>query len=200
MQDVLETQEEKELEPKPQGEQEEPQGTDWKAEARKWEDRAKENLKKAKASAGTNPHYNPKYEAYSSNCQRCVLTYEARRRGYDVTALPTYSGDLLPYGRDYLKGLSNPKTVNTGKSVMKIRKEMQSYGDGARAIVQVTKGREGHVFIAENKGGKIIYIDPQINSRYIKLSLREVSNSAITRIDNQDFTEYAKNAFTRQKV
>ena len=49
MQDVLETQEEKELEPKPQGEQEEPQGTDWKAEARKWEDRAKENLKKAKA-------------------------------------------------------------------------------------------------------------------------------------------------------
>ena len=53
---------------------------------------------------------------------------------------------------------------------------------------------------AENKGGKIVYIDPQINGRYTKLSLREVSNSAITRIDNQDFTEYAKNAFTRQKV
>ena len=154
----------------------------------------------AKASKGTNPHYNPKYEAYSSNCQRCVLTYEARRRGYDVTALPTYSGDLLPYGRDFMKGLSNPKTVDTGKSVMKIRKEMQSYGDGARAIVRVGKGREGHVFIAENKGGKIIYIDPQVNGRYTKLSLREVSRSDITRIDNQDFTEYAKNAFTRQKV
>ena len=159
-----------------------------------------EPMSMVQASAGTNPHYNASFEAYSANCQRCVLTYEARRRGYDVAALPTYSGDLLPYGGDYLKGLSNPKTVNTGKSVMKIRKEMQSYGDGARAIVHVAKGREGHVFIAENKGGKIVYIDPQINGRYTKLSLRKVSNSAITRIDNQDFTEYAKNAFTRQKV
>ena len=152
------------------------------------------------AAKGTNPHFNQNFDAYSSNCQRCVLTYEARRRGYDVTALPTYSGDMLPYGRDYLMGLSNPKTVNTDKSVSKIRKEMQSYGDGARAIIHVSNSRGGHVFIAENKSGKIIYIDPQINGRYTKLDLKKVSSSAITRIDNQDFTDYARNAFTRQKV
>lgn len=154
----------------------------------------------AQASAGTNPHYNPSFDAYSSNCQRCVLTYEARRRGYDVTALPTYKGDLLPYGGDYLKGLSNPKTVNVGVSARKVTNQMKSYGDGARSIIHVSNSKGGHVFIAENKGGKIYYIDPQLNGRYTRLDLSMVSQVRVTRIDNQQFTDYAKNAFTRQKV
>lgn len=159
-----------------------------------------EPMTPAEASAGTNPHYSPSYDAYSSNCQRCVITYEARRRGYDVTALPTYSGDLLPYGKDYLKALSNPKIVGTGKSVKKIQQEMKSYGDGSRAIIAVSRGRNGHVFIAENNRGKISYIDPQTNKKYTNLSLSKVTNSSVTRLDNQQFTDYAKNAFTRQKV
>lgn len=157
-------------------------------------------MQPAEASAGTNPHYNPEYDAYSSNCQRCVLTYEARRRGYNVTALPTYSGDLLPYGKDYLKGLSNPRIVNVGKSVRKLENEMKNYGNGSRAIIGVSKGHNGHVFIAENHNGKISYIDPQTNERYSGLSLKRVSNATVTRIDNQSFTDYAKHAFTRQKV
>ena len=154
----------------------------------------------AQASAGTNPHYDKQFDAYSSNCQRCVLTYEARRRGYNVTALPTYSGDLLPYGRDFLRGFSNPQTIDVGKSTRKITKQMKSYGDGSRAIIGISKGSNGHVFIAENVHGKIYYVDPQTNSKYNKLSLSKVSRADITRIDNQEFTEYAKNAFTRQKV
>lgn len=148
-----------------------------------------EPLSPAKASAGTNPHYNAEYDAYSSNCQRCVLTYEARRRGYDVTALPTYSGDLLPYGGDYLRGLSNPKTIDVGRSSRKLESQMRGYGDGARAIVRVSKGRKGHVFIAENSSGKIFYVDPQTNRRYSGVTLKKVSNARITRIDNQQFTE-----------
>lgn len=154
----------------------------------------------SRASAGTNPHYSPEFEAYKANCQRCVLAYEARRRGYDVTALPTYSGDLLPYSRDYLKALSNPKTVDTGKSVRKIQSQMKQYGSGSRAIIRVANGHDGHVFIAENIGGKISYVDPQTNERFSKLSLKYVSVSSVTRIDNQQFTEYARHAFTRQKV
>lgn len=152
------------------------------------------------ASAGTNPHYSPKYDAYSSNCQRCVLTYEARRRGYDVTALPTYHGDMLPYNKDYLKALSNPKVINVGKSKRKLESQMRKYGDGARAIVGVSKGRNGHVFIAENSNGKISYIDPQTNKRYGSVNLRSIDNTTVTRIDNQSFTGYARHAFTRQKV
>ena len=77
---------------------------------------------------------------------------------------------------------------------------MKSYGNGSRAIVRIRKGRNGHVFIAENKNGKVQYVDPQTNKRYNKLTLNHVSNAAVIRIDNQASTEYAKNAFTRQKV
>lgn len=154
----------------------------------------------AKASKGTNPHYSAEYDAYSSNCQRCVLTYEARRRGYDVTALPTYSGDLLPSGGDYLRALSNPEVVDVGKSTRRIEAQMAQYGSGSRAIVRVARGSNGHVFIAENQGGKVIYVDPQTNKRYSGLSLKKVSTAALVRIDNQQFTDYAKNAFTRQRV
>lgn len=152
------------------------------------------------ASKGTNPHYDNGYDAYSSNCQRCVLTYEARRRGYDVTALPTYHGDMLPYSGDYLKSLSNPHTVGVGKSVKKIESEMRSYGSGSRAIIHVMRGNNGHVFMAENINGKISYIDPQTNKRYSNLNLSKVSYAGVTRTDNQQFTDYARNAFTRQKV
>ena len=155
----------------------------------------------ARASEGTNPHYNSAYEAYSSNCQRCVLTYEARRRGYDVTALPTYKGDLLPSGGDYLKALSNPEVVDVGKSVRKIEAQIRQYGPGSRSIIRVAKANgNGHVFIAENVGGKIVYIDPQLNTRASKLSLARVSSASVIRIDDQQFTEYARNAFTRQRV
>ena len=136
----------------------------------------------AAASAGTNPHYNRDYAAYSSNCQRCVLTYEARRRGYDVTAL------------------SNPKTVDVGKSKIKLESQMRGYGNGARAIVHVSARGKGHEFIAENVRGRINYVDPQTNKRYSNINLSNVSGSRLTRIDNQDFTEYARNAFTRKRV
>lgn len=77
---------------------------------------------------------------------------------------------------------------------------MRSYGNNSRAIIAVGKGRVGYVFIAENKGGKIIYVDPQVNGRYTGLNLSKVTSVEVIRIDNQQFTDYAKNAFTRQKV
>lgn len=152
----------------------------------------------ARASEGTNPHNNKEFAAYDSNCQRCVLTYEARRRGYDVTALPTYSGDTMP--SDYLQCLSSPSPITTGKSVKKVEQTMKDFGAGSRAIVAAAKGRGGHVFIAENVGGKITYIDPQTNKRYSKLRFSHVTASQVIRIDNQQFTEYARNAFTTQRV
>ena len=47
--------------------------------------------------------------------------------------------------------------------------------------------------------GKTVFIDPQTNSRYSGLTLRHVSNASVTRIDNQGFTEYARNAFTQSR-
>ena len=77
---------------------------------------------------------------------------------------------------------------------------MQQYGSGSRAIVRVSNGRAGHVFIAENVRGRITYVDPQTNSRYSGIRLSHVRTVSLVRLDNQQFTEYAKNAFTTQKV
>ena len=41
---------------------------------------------------------------------------------------------------------------------------------------------------------------PQTNKRYSGLSLKQASRADVTRIDNQSFTVYTKNAFTRKKV
>lgn len=107
---------------------------------------------------------------------------------------------MLPYGRDYLKALSNPKTVDVGKSKIKLESQMRGYGNGSRAIVHVSAGRNGHVFIAENVRGRVNYVGTQTNKRYSNINLSHVSGAQITRIDNQDFTEYARNAFTRKRV
>jgi len=73
-------------------------------------------------------------------------------------------------------------------------------GGGARVIISVGRGSNGHAFIAEYSGGKIVYIDPQTDSRYQKLRLSHVTRAELVRVDNQQFTDYARNAFTRQKV
>ncbi|MCD8025385.1 MAG: hypothetical protein LUF33_00180 [Clostridiales bacterium] len=36
----------------------------------------------------TNPNYSTNKYEWTHNCQRCVSTYEMRRRGYNVTAKP----------------------------------------------------------------------------------------------------------------
>ena len=50
------------------------------------------------ALRGTNPNYLTAKE-YQNDCQRCVLTYEMRRRGYDVETLPNIKGSA-PLGRE----------------------------------------------------------------------------------------------------
>ena len=52
----------------------------------------------------------------------------------------------------------------------------------------------------ENSRGKIFFVDSQTNKRYSNVNLNKVSAAQVIRIDNQKFTEYARNAFTTQKV
>lgn len=44
-----------------------------------------------------NPNYGK--SGYTKNCQRCVVCYEARMRGYDVVALPKPNRDVLGIGQ-----------------------------------------------------------------------------------------------------
>lgn len=141
----------------------------------------------------------PDIEEFRRNCQRCVPAYELGRRGYDVEALPRIidkkdnlafnAGWIFDHKDDdwhYLKG--NGKT--------ELNDLMQDWGDGARAEVFVLWGNSnrGHVFVAENYNGKIIYVDPQ-TGKYgadVEEYFNHVQLDSVftMRIDDKQFTNW----------
>ena len=156
----------------------------------------------------TNPNYEEsrkrRDKAYTHNCQRCVNAYEARRRGYDVTASARKaSGDTLPYmnnpkgwaevyrnGRNFLIPCHSNSTAGV---VKKVTQTVTDWGDGARGIVRVQwrGGSGGHVFITENQGGQVKFLDPQSGdmdcSNYFKIA--KVNQTYVIRTDNKEFSE-----------
>lgn len=123
---------------------------------------------------GANPFYSDSYREYSENCQRCVVAYELRRRGYRVTAQPTFEGDRMPSSYEWIKAFDGAIRESVGgesvpQARQNLQRKMESFGPGARAIVSVRKDgslSRGHVFNAENIGGKISYVDAQSGVRY----------------------------------
>lgn len=153
----------------------------------------------------TNPKFSTNNKKYTHNCQRCVSAYEARRRGFDVTAKPRIldGSDTLPYMTNprgwptvyknfNLISCSSNTGLNTGKKVIK---QMEQWGDGARAIVRVQwKDGGGHVFIAEQVNGKTIFIDPQSNNPNVEFYFEyaKKDKTFVMRIDNLEFTDLIK--------
>ena len=168
--------------------------------------------------AAVNPNYSKGIE-WKINCQRCVAAYELRRRGYDVTALPRpmvggkpdYS-DELPY-RLSKNGwpkmfdgstLESCRASSGARTMGKVEQLMASWGDGSRAIVRVQFqkrfGGDGHVFIAEQRGGKTYFVDPQCNdrdcSRYFACAKK--LETYCMRVDNLQVTNLIKKAVTNK--
>lgn len=165
----------------------------------------------ADAVRGANPHFSNEYSEYSMNCQRCVVAYELRRRGYNVEAAPTYKGDRLPYEAHSNKdGTSNGYWMGAFKGARSeyvgaarnstvrknIESKMQSYGTGARATIMLhwQKGR-AHVFNVENVNGKMHYVDAQ-TGKPVKigsyLAASRPLKTQIVRTDNLKISERAK--------
>lgn len=152
----------------------------------------------AEAFFDANPYYSDNYAEFSQNCQRCVFAYEMRRRGYDVTALPTYQGDDMPRGSNWQQAMSGMARVNVGKSteratIKSIENQMAAWGEGSRGIVRVkwAGGNSGHVFNVEQKNGKLYVYDVQSKKRTIgKAYLKEtmqyttLSHTELFRTDN----------------
>ncbi len=161
----------------------------------------------------TNPYWSSRYREFSENCQRCVVAYELNRRGYNVTAQPTYRGDKLPkvayynQKRNTVEGrwegaFKNAKAVDVSSSsadgvVSNIESSMRAYGSGSRGVVQIFyKSGGGHVFNVENQGGRIVYIEAQRGTfRNIKDTMASVDTKlvSIVRTDNLKISERAKN-------
>lgn len=172
----------------------------------------------ASATSGANPYFSEEYDEYSSNCQRCVVAYELRRRGYDVMALPTYSGDVKPRvafkasdgsisGR-WMGAFQQAKAESVGarstdKVVSNVQRRMQSYGNGSRGVVQVFwKNGGGHVFNVENSGGKIKARDAQTGKAVnLKgyLSHAKPGSVNLIRTDNLRVSDRSREFVTRKK-
>ncbi len=175
-----------------------------------------------KAAEKSNPHYDPtgSYAEFTENCQRAVVAYEARRRGYDVTAQPSYKNDNMG-ATAYINpktGVSNKywmgsfqkaKAVGVGKRTATatrtaLENQMKKFGDGSRAVMSVTwkHGKFGHALIVEQKKGRTLYIDPQAGKAYNPKELfKEIKpeRTQIVRIDNLRFSERAKKSVTKDK-
>lgn len=131
-----------------------------------------------------NPHYATRAPAYTENCQRCVVAYEVRRRGYFALAKPYLGGkaDLLPF-MDAQQGwpavFQGQTAANCGALTQKqaqenVEHQMHLFGNHSRAIVKVSwlHRIKGHLFMAENIDDAIYFVDPQTGdddvSRYFQ--------------------------------
>lgn len=126
------------------------------------------SLDAAGAISGANPNYSAG-GAYRINCQRCVQTYELRRRGYDVIAKPMpSSGNTVSWGSECFiqpgQYQASYQAFTLGQTEAAVKKELAAAPDGARYAIYVKwkgRGSSAHVFIAEKSNGNIQYTDPQ---------------------------------------
>ncbi len=151
----------------------------------------------------TNPNFSPDSEEYRRNCQRCVNTYEARRRGYDVEALPRIldGSDKLARMSDKKNGWTavykNPELISCAadtqqEMIQNVNNTINSFGKNSRVIVRVRWKKQGaHVFIAETINGKTKFIDPQSNKCNVAKNLEKARPESVflMRIDNLEFTD-----------
>lgn len=160
--------------------------------------------------AAVNPGFASRDPKWTLNCQRCVPSYEMRRRGFDVVAKPRIvdeSGgpkDTDPMNTQWSKVFDGQEWKRcSGKSGCD--RLLKSWGDGARAEVYVIwpkkRGGGAHVFAAENVGGEIRYMDPQSGrtdvSGYFKLA--KPGGTMASRIDGLDPSDTIELCCTSRK-
>ena len=162
-----------------------------------------------------NPNFDKKGVGmiYKKNCQRCVIAYEMRRRGYNVVAQPAnldkkgeHLDDLASSrsgGWSHVFGASStdfefPKGTDSETVKENLIEMVKSRGDGARGVVYVKwlKGSDGHVFMAENINGEVVFVDPQSGKKDVGHYLNEgVSNPLETKIlfvNDREITDLVK--------
>ena len=149
------------------------------------------------------------------NCQRCVVAHEARMRGYDVMARPSWGKDdpmrtleglLSVFGKTNIEIRTRDKSIDD--VVKSVESVIRSFGDGARAFVLFNWDKNksglngGHVVVAQCVNNNIINLaDPQRKTRAaLKLLERSIFDSIkILRVDTLKFTEEVKRCCENRK-
>lgn len=159
-----------------------------------------------RAVGGANPFYDRTMSTaeYNENCQRAVVATEARFRGYNVIAQPTYDQDTMPHGNEWMRSFKGATREDVGRTTPRatqraLESQMKSYGDGARAVMQVEwKGANfGHVLNVVQRNGRTYYYDGQNGTRVNANSLFNAirtRRTGLVRVDNLDFGDRAREA------
>ena len=140
-------------------------------------------------SGNVNPHFGEAV-GYSINCQSCVVTYEARRRGYDVEVVPNDKShpNCEALSRDTLRAYKDPATgekpqylynsrftlsslwtdevPNAKRFEKRLQEDIQEGGRYELGFAWKGARNSGHiVMLGKDKQGLFIY-DPQCDERY----------------------------------
>lgn len=132
---------------------------------------------------------------YDVNCQRCVQAYELRRRGYKVIAQPCLSDEEgLGWGSAIFKGCTGTSEDYTlFLTADEVKKELENAPSGSRYNIYVSWKDEddAHVFIAEKRGKKIFYLDPQTNESNVEyyFSMGEDRCFGFFRMDDKELKD-----------
>lgn len=152
---------------------------------------------------GTNPNYNRNVmvgglvdqEDYNKNCTNCVVAYEMRCRGYDVTACSYRENKKLSHN-PYSAWIE--QDIRSAKDITDIDKFMNMQPDGARVqiteypIGSVFSDKEGHTFVVVKENDRIIFKDPQIGDIIKREIAEELLNNKVieyARIDNLEISQ-----------
>jgi hypothetical protein len=132
--------------------------------------------------ARPNPNYS-KGGGYRTNCQSCVVTYEMRRRGYNVQTLPNNAGSMLKVlSRDTSlawvdRTTGKPPTyIIPGQPTIKktfayLQSELKS--NNRYTIEFAWKGSGAHIVHIYKRGDLLHIYDPQCGELYKGLDVLE---------------------------
>lgn len=123
---------------------------------------------------------NPNFSSgggYTINCQSCVVTNEARRRGYDVQTLANKKGSMAEIlSRDTDLAWIDPVTGEKAKGISIVAKTATSaykqmneiIEDGGRYTFSFgwKRYKSGHIICADKKDGNVRLFDPQSGRMY----------------------------------
>ena len=144
---------------------------------------------------------------YRFNCQSCVVAYEARRRGLNVTALGYDStkgspSELLSNDCSLAFQNANVRIVNPkGKQLSQKMIDDATKNQGRYFFGWDKKGGDGHIIIAERmKDNTLVFYDPQDGSVWNNSEIIRYSKGAkVTsmRVDNLLLNNEIVKAVTR---
>ena len=151
-----------------------------------------------------NPTCNPRFKQggqYATNCGNCVVTYEMRRRGYDVIANPT---DKVLV-KDWKNAFINAKPIYTDSKtteslVPELKEKLLAEGNGARGSLSVkwkiaNQSQDlGHFFTWEVSDNKVLFVDAQTGNMNAEDYFEFIVpyKTSCLRWDESEPTEYVK--------